>query len=68
MDPNTVIRVSTQSLTALNDERVMVPSMYSEAVADLKTLLRQLAAGKLMVGTPAPQQEAVAEDGGAAEQ
>ena len=45
--------VASQSLNALNDTRVMVPSDATEALADLKNILRGLLSGSLII-TPAP--------------
>lgn len=49
MDAQAVKQVATLSLKALSDNRVMVPADGSDALADLKTILRGLVTGALII-------------------
>lgn len=63
MNQQELSTIATQSLQALNDERVMVPSQYSEAVSDLKKILRGLMSGQMVLGQQKTEPQAK-EDGG----
>ena len=61
LEPQGVLRIANGSMKALNDERVMIPSMYSESISDLKTLLRNLISGHLVIAQGEPRQETLDE-------
>ena len=49
MDQNDVKQIATQTIVALSDNRVMLPSNSIEAVTDVKNILRQLVSGQLLL-------------------
>lgn len=55
MSPQEVQMIASRSLNALSDNRVMVPSDASEALADLKSILRQLMSGQAVIIFPQPK-------------
>lgn len=63
MDKAQLSNVAMQSLKALQDERVMLPSTSVEAMSDLKSILRGLANNTLTIVNqpPAPAQEPAGE-------
>jgi hypothetical protein len=63
MDQVQINNIAVQSLKALHDERVMLPSTSVEAVSDLKSILRGLVNNTLMIvpRPTAPAQEPAGE-------
>jgi len=49
MDQIQINNIAVQSLKALQDERVMLPSTSVEAMSDLKSILRGLVNNTLMI-------------------
>lgn len=49
MTPEQIQRMASQSIQALNDERGLMPTMYVNAISDLKQVLARLVTGNLMV-------------------
>lgn len=65
MSPEQVKVMAQNSLKALNDERVMIPSLYVNAIADLKSVLMGMMAGQLVIDNAKPVETIVngAEEG-----
>lgn len=49
MSPEQVKVMAQNSLRALNDERVMIPTPYVNAIADLKSVLMGMMSGQLVI-------------------
>jgi SepF-like predicted cell division protein (DUF552 family) len=52
MDQNDLKQIATQTIVALSDNRVMLPSNSIEAITDVKNILRQLVSGQLLLVDP----------------
>ncbi len=49
MTPDQIKMMAQNSLKALNDERGMIPTMYANAIADLKGVLMGMMTGQLVI-------------------
>lgn len=56
MQPEQIKNMAQQCVQALMDERGMMPTKYSSAIADLKSVLLGLMSGQLII-SDAPKQE-----------
>jgi hypothetical protein len=49
MTPDQIKMMAQNSLKALNDERGMIPTMYANAIADLKGVLMGMMTGQIVI-------------------